>query len=391
MVSSFLYLVGYDGLYSDNWAMKCFLAIIGILALSLLSAYLTVLFLCRTDVKICPKFFVWQDAAGEYYCTFVVRNDGKPVCNLSMSINLYNKNGSQIISESCERYRPILLKKSSLNENFRICPTQEPFFYEVFQHFLCKEDCELYVLWSFIDDVTGQETIHTQPYKFDDCVFCMFDEGVSNHRKKYTSDMNIQKNFTDWLQREVYVIPLSKAIPINASAIQLDHFRLPTKQRNTMTMTIDYSQVNLLALDPEFFVMASIQFMIPEDWRVFFDKGWEFQFEMSGDADDIEKVTVEIKKRERLEKVLWNEFKVMNESDQNGDKCILPLQTDGLNREDFREIKEVDFTVFLKHMKNREHPFGRVTIGDCVLAKPSPSKEKNNSSLKESEELCASV
>lgn len=370
VASSFLYIIGYDSLYNDNWIIKCALAIVGILTLSLLSAYLTVLFLYRTDVKICPKIFVWQDIEGYYYCSILVKNFGKAVCNLHMSISLYNCNETTLHDENkmsndiCERYRPILLKKGLWCENFIISPVESVFFFKTFQHFVKGENYKLYVLWSIVDETTGQETTHMQPYDYNDCTF---EPPIWEYKK--TICTNFQDQFEEFICKERHVIPLKNAIPINAVAIRLNHIHLPSTQRDAMTMEIDYSDVNLNMIEPEFFVMASVQFMHPENWEIFFDEKWEFQFEMFGDADKIEIVTIEIKKKEHLEKVLWREFKVAEQLDSFGPRYSIPLCADGLTREDFQEIKEVDFTVFFKHMKNKGYPSGSVTIVDCTLAK----------------------
>lgn len=292
IVSSFLYLIGYDDLFSNSWIMKCFLAIVGLMAVSVLSAYLTVLFLYRTDVKICPNIFIWQDIDGNYYCTIFIKNTGKTVCNLRMSIDLYSETGNkedrkEIVIDHCERQKPILPKQSPWRENFLISATEEPFFYQAFQHLINEEKCTLYVLWSFVDGTTGQETIHIQPYTLDSCVFGEFDTPSWKFEKEYEFKYEMKKCFTEWITSNVHYIPLKRAIPINASAlrlqyqrecdeqidpsvVQLEHQRLPATQREKLTMVVDYSKVNLSSLDPEFFVMASIQFMTPQDWRVFF-------------------------------------------------------------------------------------------------------------------------
>lgn len=381
IASSFLYITGYDCLYSDNWIIKCALAIVGILALSLLSAYLTVLFLYRADVKICPRIFVWPSEE-KYYCSIIVKNLGEPICNLHMSISLYSCNEDTMNNEDitandiCERYKPILLKNGVWRENFIISPVESAFFFKAFQRFVKGEKYKLYVLWSFVDETTGQETTHIQAYDYNDCAF-----GPPIWEYKKMIRANIQDQFEKFICKEQHVINLESAIPINAVAIRLRHTHLPSTQRDVMTMDIDYSQVNLNTIDPEFFVMACVQFRNPENWEVFFDKRWEFQFEMFGDADKIEIVTIEIKKKERLEKVLWRNFKVTRKLGHTCPRYSIPLCSNGLTREDFQEIKEVDFTVFFKHMKNKKHPSGSVTIANCILAKPIevesvPDKQK---------------
>lgn len=369
VASSFLYITGYDSLYDDNWIVKCALAIVGILALSLLSAYLTVLFLYRTDVKIYPNIFIWQDKQGHYYCTVIIENLGKAVCNLQMSFGLYSGSSGDMMHDEdiitdniCERYRPILLKKKIWRESFIISPVESILFFKAFHSFVNKEKYKLYVLWSCTDEITGQENIHVQSYDYNDCVFCLPD-----WEHNIIEYIDIQDQFKEFICKEQHVIPLNSAIPINAEAIRLYH--LSSNQRDELTMEIDYDHVNLNTIDPEFFVMASIQFKKPENWELFYDRKWELQFEMFGDTDKIETITVEIKKKERLEKVLWREFKVEEKLYPDGPRYSIPLCSDELIREDFQEIKEVDFTVFLKHMKHKKHPSGSVTIIDCVLAK----------------------
>lgn len=108
---------------------------------------------------------------------------------------------------------------------------------------------------------------------------------------------------------------------------------------------------------------------------------------MFGDEDKIEKITVEIKKRERLEKVIYGEFEVVEDLNSEEAQNCISLHREGVSREDFKEIKEVDFTIFLKHMKNQNCPAGTVTIINPILCDKTEiyMKKCDNQSLESME------
>lgn len=366
VIQTFLYIIGYEDLRTGNVLLRCILAITGLFSLSFLSAYLTVLFLYRTDVKIVPKILVFKKN-GDYHCSVSIRNNGYDICNVRLSINLYNNAGEKIIKESYEKTNPIIPRKSVWKQDFCISSVHNPFFYDVFLNFLnLKEDCVLYILWSFIDDITGQETVHIQSYRYTDCVFSNFLTPKRSFLRKCPSSTVLMNSFEEWMQSEYRLLPLENAIAINDSALLCNYM----PQKNALSMNIDYSDWNSEHISPETFVMASIQFRTPENWCSFFNRKWFLQFELFGDASKVKRIRLEVKKKERLEVIISKSFDIVDAIDGKGVVYNVPLNNIGLSAQSFEEIKEVDFTVFVCDMVKSIHPKGTIVIRNCKLVSP---------------------
>ncbi len=77
-----LYIIGYGSLIHDNLILQDLFGILGIVAVSILSAYLTVnLFWRVDDVFISNNIAIWESANKKYYARLLVGNKGKIYVN----------------------------------------------------------------------------------------------------------------------------------------------------------------------------------------------------------------------------------------------------------------------------------------------------------------------
>jgi len=147
----FLYTIGYGALEGDA-ILQNILAMIGIVALALMSTFLTInLFWRMDDVKMDKKILLKDDNLN-----FKFLNEGKALCDLKATFMLYDKNINKNIMDAKEYYMPILLKKSVWNLDLSL---DETFWYKTVQLLLSTTNYELYCMYSFVDTKSGQSSI----------------------------------------------------------------------------------------------------------------------------------------------------------------------------------------------------------------------------------------
>ena len=150
----FLYTIGYGALEGDA-IIQNILAIIGIVALALMSTYLTInLFWRLDDVKLNQKV-LYSDGI----LKFEFQNNGRNICDMKASFMLYDELTLENIEEPKDYYMPILLKKSKWNLKVNLNDT---FWYRVIYELLTDSHKTLYCMFSFVDTKNGQSSIKVE-------------------------------------------------------------------------------------------------------------------------------------------------------------------------------------------------------------------------------------
>lgn len=150
----FLYTIGYGALEGDA-VLQNLLAMIGIVALALMTTYLTInLFWRLDDVKLNKE--MQYDGR---YLKLQFKNYGTPICDVKVTFILYDDKTAENIEEPKEYYMPILLKNSFWNLKLDI---NETFWYKAIYNLLVEENRKLYCIFSFVDTQNGQSSIKVE-------------------------------------------------------------------------------------------------------------------------------------------------------------------------------------------------------------------------------------
>ncbi len=153
----FLYTIGYGSLEKDTMIQNI-LAIIGIVALALMSTYLTInLFWRLDDVKLKKEFIV--DKKSNLIFEFL--NKGRTICDMK-AIFMINKENYVEDKEQKEYYIPIVFKKSKWKLTVNL---EDAFWYKAISNLYLNPSHKLYCMYSFVDTKNGQGSIKVEEIK----------------------------------------------------------------------------------------------------------------------------------------------------------------------------------------------------------------------------------
>lgn len=153
----FLYTIGYGALEGDAFLQNV-LAIIGIIALALMSTFLTInLFWRLDDVSMSKTITLHDNVLG-----FQFLNNGRAICDMKATFVVYDNFTSENLEEPKEYYLPVLLKNSHWNLKVNL---DETFWYRAIYDLLSSDDKKLYCIFSFVDTKNGQNSIRVQEVK----------------------------------------------------------------------------------------------------------------------------------------------------------------------------------------------------------------------------------
>lgn len=381
-----LYILGYGASPNVDIGMQLLLGIVGIIMISLLSAFLTVnLFRRAKDVLISNNVVVWKNKGGEYIASILIGNQGKPICNVSVASQIFNDIGETINVENNSYSKPIIIKNHIWRIDFDI--RIGSFMYEFLRDkYRCNGLMKFYILVSFVDTDTGQESIICKEYKLDNIVVVNREKGfiypeskhynnrenILNNRKSMVwkqfknveGDITSKEKFHDFICANTAKIHMQNAIPIvqndDLKAISITHELLQDKETQVMKVIVNFDRHDEKSSNQSF-VMALIQFMPYQNWGPYFDKDYRLEFDISS-SPGIPSIQLEIKnklKSKILDKKLQTSKKVVHYS-----FCLRELGS----IENWMEINELCFTVFSHSMLKSN---GTFTITDCKLVEPS--------------------
>lgn len=152
----FLYTIGYGALEGDA-ILQNILAIIGIVALALMSTFLTInLFWRLDDVILVPNILYDHDKL-----VFTINNKGRTICNIQISYMLYDATTLDNLDKTKEYYVPMLVKKTNFKLNTDL---NETFWYKSLYGLLTDDKKKLYCILSFTDTKNGQNSIKVQEF-----------------------------------------------------------------------------------------------------------------------------------------------------------------------------------------------------------------------------------
>ena len=194
---------------------------IGIVALALMTTYLTInLFWRLDDVKLNKEILYDKN-----FLKLQFKNQGRAICDMKATFALYDEFTSENLEEPKEYYMPILLKKSIWNLRLDL---NETFWYKTVYDLLSCSDKKLYCIFSFVDTQTGQNSIKV--------------EEITKENLKMTNKLLELQDFI-----EPTILSCRKLLPIeNAGKLELEN------QENDISMK--YSFPNKATDDS--FVMA---------------------------------------------------------------------------------------------------------------------------------------
>ena len=151
----FLYTIGYGALEGDAM-LQNILAIIGIVALALMSTFLTINLFWRLDDVVLEKNNI---IFSNNFLNFNFKNKGRTICYMKINFVLYDKVNLKSSDLSREYFIPMLMKKSNRTIKADINDT---FWYKVIYDLLTNPNKRLYCMFSFVDTKNGQNSIKVE-------------------------------------------------------------------------------------------------------------------------------------------------------------------------------------------------------------------------------------
>lgn len=150
----FLYTIGYGALDEDV-SVQNILAMIGLIALALMSTYLTInLFWRIDDVKLSNKIILKDNMLN-----FEFTNSGRSICDVKASFVIYDPTYGENIGDPKEYTMPIIISKSKWNLKVSL---NETFWYKSIYNLLSNKNGKLFCTYSFVDTKNGQSSIRVQ-------------------------------------------------------------------------------------------------------------------------------------------------------------------------------------------------------------------------------------
>jgi hypothetical protein len=364
-----LYILGYGDSPNVDTAFQLLLGVVGIVFVSLLSTYLTVnLFKRAKDVFISDKILVWKYNKKEYMARFTVWNRGKKIYRTSIAMQIFDETddetGEVINVNNGERKKPLIIKNKSWKIDYKISIGE--FIYEFFQnHYKYNRNVSLYAVLYFIDSDTQQESIICKKYDAKDIIVIKnpvlnnnikkslfnFKKNRTTNFKKIKSDDMVLKQFIEYIKGETIPISLMEVIPINAFAISLAR-----DSSKSFSAHVDFTNTDKENKQAEF-VMALIKYKRSENWVVYYEKNYSFEFDIKSDIE-ITSVQLEIKD-EKGYKIVDKEYPVTAESSHYSVKL---RERD--NPDIWVQINEICFTVFPHYTRNAK---GIFYVSNCQL------------------------
>lgn len=352
--NTFLYLSGYEDLENTGIFLKIFLALLGTTMISILSAYITVYFLTRTNVELDNNLYVYQNDknTNNYDCYFLLENKGDDICEVKVSFCLVNKKDNTTIQNYLiDRSRIIMLKRSDWKLNFQINPIECPLIFKALSEFYAdtptSELLKIYVIFSFIDDKTNSSSTHVRHFSKDNINF---------------KDKEISTQFKKFMTNPYYLLPTEDFNPINSDFIEL------TKKDSNLEISLNKDYFNqhkdILENEENPFTMACSSYYPNLDWRYFYENNWKLEISYESNITTSEFLTLELKDSTISQPVITEDIPI-EEGEHN---YSIKLTSSKYSLEAFETIRELDFTIFLKKI-NKSNENTKIRIKEIRLVK----------------------
>ncbi len=345
-----LYLLGFGDIDSKDHYLQTAFSTLGLFAVTLLSSVFTVnLFDLRSKVKISPKIII----KSKNQALLKFNTTGKDVYNLTAT--LISKCGHDVTTE--EQVFPFVAKKSPQELYFDIVPGTP--IYKYLRAAFLKTDSEpqLILTISYTDVESGQEYSMAQKYQYavennQDIIFC--DDGSEIHNPI------LEKAIRNRIEANTFFINLASIWPCEAEDIDIfygyQENEVVYTQKEAFSANVHMNSNR--TYEPGTFTMAVTSDLLGNDWSIYYDLGCALKFDYKIEGDIA--VTLELKYGTgdiiKYEQVLHptNDFETFS------------LNIQKLNREELKNVKELCFTVFYKHV-NPDAPMGDFVIKSCAL------------------------
>jgi hypothetical protein len=332
----YLYTIGYgsDSVYEQMPQIVLYIfALIGVLIVSILTAYITIISFKRTKNIIVNKDINIEVNNDNKYICMCIENTGKEIYDLSISLMWYKKVTNPDDMEKAHNIdSPIsyaaLPKKTKITPKFKIDDLNSILLKKT-----ANDSIILVSYLSYMDNFFGQQYI------------------VKKKHKIAGNNVMGQKTY------DKIPINLFDAIPINSEAIDLYK-----NDMNSLHADIHFDKKN----SPPF-TMALLLFEEPyfngEDYPVF-----EFLIKGKG----LSQIKLEIKDKNKM---IITDISISITNKFTLNQFYIYDHTELLKRDRLREINEICFTVFPKFFMNKKKLKGDFTIKDFKLIQLEEQKE----------------
>lgn len=303
----------------------------------------------RSKVKINPKIIVKSKSQA----LLKIKTSRKDVYNLT--VTLISKCGNDVTTQ--EQIYPFIAKKSVQELYFDVVPGTPIYKYLRAAFLKANSMPQLILTISYTDVDSGQEYSMAQKFQYtaaknQSFIFCE-DNGETNNPI-------LENEIKERIQGNVFHINLASVWPCVAEDIDISYGysenNIDFSQNEAFSANVHMNSSKVY--EPNTFTMAVTNDLLKNDWSIYYDLGCalKFDYKILGDIA----VTLELKygkndtvKYERILHPTTN-FKTFK------------LNLQDLNREELKNVKELCFTVFYKHI-NPNAPTGDFIVKECVL------------------------
>lgn len=361
-----LFFLGYGDLREASWSQNA-IALIAILAISILTTYFTINFLWRVDdVVLVPALFVEKEGEGSsspYKVKFVIVNQGKRIADLRLSFTAYKHTaeGQERISKSREYTYPILFKNSSWTIPDEL---KMGFFQDVLYRQFANmnttsetnaeinrgEQVTIYMTLWFVDTQSGQECCNIMNFQAEDLLVgeCPDDLiKLSYHKMRYRlRDLrNTPEHKKDLQEFVAFAGTRLKSFDtdrLTYSPRNCDSFlRLKKLSKKNAVASIEINTQCSTEEYPMFFFDYK---NAPLDWTIYDDDHVHLIGDFKIKGDEIQRLRLEVKSGDGYDRVYTFYSKTV-EVDSEGrvrfDICLKEMYQDSHNP-NYSEIREIN-------------------------------------------------
>ena len=345
-----LYLLGFGDINSKDHYLQTAFSTLGLFAVTLLSSVFTVnLFDLRSKVKISPKIIIKSKSQA----LLKLRATRKDVYNLTAT--LISKCGQDVTAE--EQIFPFIAKKSMQELYFNIVPGTP--IYKYLRSIYQKNDSEpqLILTITYTDVESGQEYSMAQKYQYafennQNIIFCDNDSEIHNPI--------LEKAIRNHIEANTFFINLASIWPCEAEDIDIfygyQENEIVYSQKEAFSANVHMSSNR--TYEPGTFTMAVTSDLLGNDWSVYCDLGCNLKFDYKIEGD----IAITLELKYGIGDII--KYEQVLHPTNNFETFSLDLQK--LNREELKNVKELCFTVFYKHV-NPDAPIGNFVIKSCAL------------------------
>lgn len=392
--SNALFFLGYGESSRLGLVTRNILAVVGILAISIMTTFLTInLFWRVDDVLVSPYIYVYENNArgkSPYSAAFVIENAGKKIANLRLSVIAYHVNQDKEsgmrqaeytqISKSREHTYPMLLSKSRwiIEEGL-----QDSFLMDLLfrQHQLMdkrEKDCiQVFLILYFLDPNSGQECCNIAEFPIDNLIWKNPQDlpGARIHQKKknkrHVDSSEVQTEILSYITNPVKNLDFNRleVIPWLEEASLVKEVRVQQGKAGSVPEDgISIHRTGMARFDSS---RSSDRFLIlyfdykskPLDWTIYDDHRVSFVCDLSV-TGNINQVALELKCGDPVSVVFREELQV--KEGRAAFQMSLKTIKEQAKNADFSAIRELAFVIDRGENLTKD-VFGTLSIQTCAI------------------------